>query len=92
MALIFTTFISDFGQQQVWPGRAQQQVQQVVPQVAKYGGGGAHQVLQHGDHYRLQQQRQPVYQPGGAAWSNYRQNEIQDFYRQRQAGQALRDF
>ena len=99
MTLILIISISDFGQQQqhqAWPARARNQanVQQVIPQVAKYGGEQRAEVVQHGDHYHVQQPRRQdqrqVYQPVGA-WNNYNQNEIQDFYRQR-AGHGIKDF
>ena len=105
MTPVLIISISDFSPvgQQAWPARAHSQ--QVVPQVAKYGleqslGGG---IVQHGDHYHVQQPQQrpqqrqyrpaESYQARGS-WQNYQQNEIQDFYRQRGGvgGHLLKDF
>ena len=104
MTPVLIISISDFNPagQQAWPARpqGQQNLHQVIPQVAKYGGldqsrGG--QIVQHGDHYHVQQpqqrlqqrpQQRPQYRGQEAyqaqgAWQNYQHNEIQDFYRQR---------
>ena len=110
MTLALIISISDFNPagQQAWPARpqGQQSLHQVIPQVANYGGleqGRGGQIVQHGDHYHVQQQQQrpqqrqyrpqEAYQARGA-WQNYQQNEIQDFYRQRGGGGAhvLKDF
>jgi len=72
-------------QQYFYPGA---QVQQMVPQVGKYGGAaaqvGGQQIMRHGDHYHVQQpqqQRGRQQQQQQQYWGGYN-NDLQDLYRQ----------